>query len=38
MHKIGISCAISIAVERFRNGIFLINENFWDEIDINSLI
>ena len=38
MHKIGISCAISIAVERFRDAIFLINGNFRDEKIIYSLI
>ena len=28
MHKIGTSCAVSIAVERFRNEIFLSVETF----------
>ena len=37
-HKIDISCVISIAVERFRNGIFSISGHFCDEKNMNSLI
>ena len=35
MHNVN---AISIAVERFHSGIFLINGNFKDEKSINSFI
>ena len=38
MRKIDISCVISIALERFQNGIFLISGNFGDEKTMNSLI
>ena len=38
MQKIGIPCAISIAVERFQNRIFLINGNFRDEKSKNLFI
>ena len=37
MHKIGGSCAFSIAAERFQQGIFLTHGNFWDEKSMNSL-
>ena len=38
MRKIDISCAISIAVVRLRNGIFSISGNVLDENNINSFI
>ena len=34
MHKIGLSCAISIPLERFQNGIFSISGNSSDEKNV----
>ena len=38
MHKIGVSCDISIAVERFQFGIVLISGNVSNEENVNSFI
>ena len=38
MHKIGVSCDISIAVERFQFGIVPISGNVSNEKNVNSFI